>query len=63
LSIDTLDKQFWIFNNIIDEVNFKKFRKESRKGDFKNFTKTNFQIFGDLNFEVSFDLKKFLFFK
>jgi len=32
----------------------KKFKKESRKGDFKNFTKTNFQIFGDLNFEVFF---------
>jgi len=38
----------------------KNFKKS--KGDFENFTKTNFQIFGDLNFEVSFDLKKFLFF-
>jgi len=40
----------------------KNFKKENRKGDFKNFTKVNFQIFGDLNFEVSFLVKeKFLF--
>jgi len=40
----------------------KNFKKESGRGDFENFTKTNFQIFGDLNFEVSFFVGEILIF-